>query len=93
MSALESGADGYIAKPTDPELLVARAKSISDIYKRLSDSPTIKPISTASTTSKQTEKVEFTEKDMAKISNFELDSGQSKAAKNLPPQTLMIQRK
>jgi type IV pilus assembly protein PilB len=85
MSALESGADGYIAKPTDPELLVARAKSISDIYKRLSDSPAIKPISTASTTSKQTEKVEFTEKDMAKISNFELDSGQSKAVKKSAP--------
>jgi len=87
MSALESGADGYIAKPTDPELLVARAKSISDIYKRLSDSPTTKPIATASTTSKQTKKVEFTEKDMAKISNFELDSGQSKPVKKATPAT------
>ena len=84
MSALESGADGYIAKPTDPELLIARAKSISDIYKRLSDSST-KPIATASTTSKQSEKVEFTEKDMAKISSFELDAGQSKPVKKSTP--------
>lgn len=79
MSALESGADGYIAKPTDPELLVARAKSISDIYKRLSSSSSVKPVS------KETEKVEFTEQDMAKISNFELDSGESKSAKKATP--------
>jgi len=73
MSALESGADGYIAKPTDPELLVARAKSISDIYKRLSNSMVTKPVSTVP--SEKTEKVEFTEKDMAKTSILELDSG------------------
>lgn len=79
MSALEGGADGYIAKPTDPELLVARAKSISDIYKRLSGAAPAKPaapISMQMPTSASTTpgKVEFTEKDMAKISGLELDS-------------------
>ena len=74
MMALEGGADGYIAKPTDPELLVARAKSISDIYKRLSNTITTKPASTlAAPAYEKTEKVEFTEEDMASISSFELD--------------------
>ncbi|MDQ6955927.1 MAG: ATPase, T2SS/T4P/T4SS family, partial [Mariprofundaceae bacterium] len=82
MMALEGGADGYIAKPTDPELLVARAKSISDIYKRLSSETTSKPASTiAPPTYEKAEKVEFTEQDMAKISNFELDTNSSKPTK------------
>ncbi|MDQ7012015.1 MAG: ATPase, T2SS/T4P/T4SS family [Mariprofundaceae bacterium] len=33
-SALNSGADAFIGKPTDPDLLIARAKSIIGIYKR-----------------------------------------------------------
>lgn len=33
-SALNSGADAFIGKPTDPDLLVARAKSIIGIYHR-----------------------------------------------------------
>ena len=88
MVALEGGADGYIAKPTDPELLVARAKSISDIYKRLSNTTTSKPNSTiAPPTSEEAEKVEFTEQDMAKISSFELDTGSSKPIKKEAPTT------
>lgn len=78
MSALEGGADGYIAKPTDPELLVARAKSISDIYKRLSGIQSAKsaaPLATQipDSTSLTPGKVEFTESDLAKVSRFELD--------------------
>ena len=33
-SALNSGADAFIGKPTDPDLLIAKAKSIIGIYKR-----------------------------------------------------------
>ncbi len=33
-TALSSGADAYIGKPTDPELLLARAQSIINIYSR-----------------------------------------------------------
>jgi len=78
MSALEGGADGYIAKPTDPELLVARAKSISDIYKRLSGIQPAKPAAPLATqipsaNSMTPGKVEFTESDLAKVSVFELD--------------------
>ena len=78
MSALEGGADGYIAKPTDPELLVARAKSISDIYKRLSAMQPTKPVAPLATqipssASITPGKVEFTESDLAKVSVFELD--------------------
>jgi len=77
MSALESGADGYIAKPTDPELLVARAKSISDIYKRLSGTPSKSEpptfMQSPDAASGDAGKVKFTEKDMAKISGLELD--------------------
>jgi type II secretory ATPase GspE/PulE/Tfp pilus assembly ATPase PilB-like protein/DNA-binding response OmpR family regulator len=78
ISALDSGADGYIAKPTDPELLVARAKSIADIYRRLSGSAPAKPAATISTRTATSisgtpGKVEFTAKDMAKISGLELD--------------------
>ena len=86
MSALGGGADGYIAKPTDPELLVARAKSISDIYKRLSGSmPAPAAVSPQPTKdSDRAGKVEFTASDMAKISSFELDNTSSS---NLPEQT------
>jgi len=90
MSALEGGADGYIAKPTDPELLVARAKSISDIYKRLSRIEPAKqavPLATQipSTNSMTPGKVEFTESDLAKVSVFELDMpGASEAAQSEP---------
>lgn len=78
MSALEGGADGYIAKPTDPELLIARAKSISDIYRRLSGAAPAKPAAPASlqtpaSTSSTPGKVEFTEQDLAKVGSFELD--------------------
>jgi type IV pilus assembly protein PilB len=78
MSALEGGADGYIAKPTDPELLIARAKSISDIYKRLASvqpAPAAAPLATQLPSSKSITpgKVEFTESDMAKVASFELD--------------------
>ncbi len=92
MSALEGGADGYIAKPTDPELLIARAKSISDIYKRLAkpaESAPVIPIK-SKTDSKSTAdmpgKVEFTEKDMAKVAKLELEisSGTTPSAPNGP---------
>jgi len=78
MSALEGGADGYIAKPTDPELLIARAKSISDIYKRLAgpaEPVTAAPIAANAdkSASKLPGKVDFTEQDMAKVASFELD--------------------
>lgn len=85
MSALGGGADGYIAKPTDPELLVARAKSISDIYKRLSGIQPAKPAAPLATqisgsASMTPGKVEFTESDLAKVSIFELDlPGSAKA--------------
>jgi len=78
MSALGSGADGYIGKPTDPEVLIARAKSISDIYKRLSARSSAKKetpasIQIPSSSSAVPGKVDFTEKDLEKISGFELD--------------------
>jgi len=74
MMALEGGADGYICKPTDPELLVARAKSISDIYKRLSSaSNTEKTLETTLPAYKKTKKIAFTKQEMAKTSAFELD--------------------
>jgi len=84
MSALEGGADGYISKPTDPELLVARAKSISDIYRRLSGvAPVQSTITTASNipvkSDNKTGKVEFTAADMDKISDFELDATMNSA--------------
>ncbi len=91
MSALEGGADGYIAKPTDPELLVARAKSISDIYKRLSGMQPSKPaaplaIQIPSSASITPGKVEFTEGDLAKVSAFELDlPGASKTEESNQP--------
>ena len=87
MSALGGGADGYISKPTDPELLVARAKSISDIYRRLSGVAPMQP--KKATPEKQlpsgaeakkmeyggkADTVEFTAEDMARISSLELDS-------------------
>ncbi|MCK5307667.1 MAG: Flp pilus assembly complex ATPase component TadA, partial [Zetaproteobacteria bacterium] len=78
MSALEGGADGYISKPTDPELLVARAKSISDIYRRLSGVAPLKPAS-ATKAPDRTGKVEFTDADMAKISDLELDATMNSA--------------
>jgi len=90
MSALEGGADGYIAKPTDPELLVARAKSISDIYKRLSGIEPAKPAAPLvtqipSSNSITPGKVEFSESDLAKVSAFELDMpGASKADESEP---------
>jgi len=81
MSALGSGADGFIGKPTDPEILIARAKSISDIYKRLSaseqqssqPSPAPASLQQPSSASASPGKVEFTEQDMDSISSFELD--------------------
>jgi two-component system chemotaxis response regulator CheY len=84
MLALEGGADGYISKPTDPELLVARAKSISDIYRRLSGvAPVQSTITTASNipvkSDNKTGKVEFTAADMDKISDFELDKTMNSA--------------
>jgi len=38
-SALNSGADAFVGKPTDPDLLIARAKSIIGIYKRRAPQP------------------------------------------------------
>lgn len=92
MSALEGGADGYIAKPTDPELLVARAKSISDIYKRLSGVAPEKPAASISmqipdSSSVMPGKVEFTEKDMEKISGLELDTPVSTTPNPTTPET------
>ena len=90
MSALGGGADGYIAKPTDPELLVARAKSISDIYRRLSGIQPAKPAAPLATqipssASMTPGKVEFTENDLAKVSVFELDvPGAAKAPAAVP---------
>ncbi|NOR73000.1 MAG: response regulator, partial [Mariprofundaceae bacterium] len=80
MSALEGGADGYISKPTDPELLVARAKSISDIYRRLSGAVPVQSTTTTTAAAQSKEygskadTVEFTAADMAKISSLELDA-------------------
>ena len=80
MSALEGGADGYISKPTDPELLVARAKSISDIYRRLSGVAPLQPTPASATKAPdRTGKVEFTDADMAKISDLELDATMNSA--------------
>ena len=79
MLALGGGADGYISKPTDPELLVARAKSISDIYRRLSGVVPPQSIPAATKAPEKTGKVEFTDADMAKISSFELDSTMNSA--------------
>ncbi|MES0371925.1 MAG: ATPase, T2SS/T4P/T4SS family [Mariprofundaceae bacterium] len=92
MSALEGGADGYIAKPTDPELLVARAKSISDIYKRLSGVAPEKPAASISmqipdSSSVTPGKVEFTEKDMENISGLELDTPVSTTPNPTAPET------
>ncbi len=67
MAALSSGADGYIGKPTDPEILIARAKSISDIYRRMQAAPKPAPSPTTPT------KVEFTEKDLSNLGELELD--------------------
>lgn len=86
MMALESGADGYIAKPTDPELLIARAKSISDIYKRLSNTASTKSGSMIATPAyEKIEKIKFTEKDMRTISSFELDISSSTSIKKTAP--------
>ncbi|MDT8375793.1 MAG: ATPase, T2SS/T4P/T4SS family [Mariprofundaceae bacterium] len=74
MLALGGGADGYISKPTDPELLVARAKSISDIYRRLSGVMPLPATAAPRRIPDRTGKVEFTDEDMAKISSFELDA-------------------
>jgi type IV pilus assembly protein PilB len=79
MSALEGGADGYISKPTDPEILVARAKSISDIYRRLSGVAPMQvkktaPDKKAIESGGKAATVEFTAADMAKISSLELDA-------------------
>jgi type IV pilus assembly protein PilB len=79
MSALEGGADGYISKPTDPELLVARAKSISDIYKRLSGVAPVQSTAAPKNAPDRTGKVEFTDADMAKISALELDATMNSA--------------
>ncbi|MCF7822403.1 MAG: Flp pilus assembly complex ATPase component TadA [Mariprofundaceae bacterium] len=79
MSALEGGADGYISKPTDPELLVARAKSISDIYRRLSGIAPLQSRPVRKMIPGKTAKVEFTDTDMSKISNFELDGTMNNA--------------
>ena len=79
MLALGGGADGYISKPTDPELLVARAKSISDIYRRLSGVVPPQSIPAVTKAPDKTGKVEFTDADMAKISNFELDATMNSA--------------
>lgn len=79
MSALGSGADGYMGKPTDPELLIARAKSISDIYKRLSASeqqpkrPVPAAVQKVPSASAVSGKVEFSKQDMARVSGLELD--------------------
>jgi type IV pilus assembly protein PilB len=79
MLALAGGADGYISKPTDPELLVARAKSISDIYRRLSDSAPLQSMPAPTKVPDKTAKVEFTKADMEKISNLELDATMNSA--------------
>jgi len=86
-SALAAGADGYVSKPTDPELLVARARSIAEIYKRMA-------VSTASKSTGQfvavdgalhkhvhpspsgAMQVDFTASDMERISSLQLDTQQ-----------------
>ncbi len=91
MSALEGGADGYISKPADPELLVARAKSISDIYRRLSGVAPVQS-TTAPVQSKEyggkADTVEFTAEDMAKISSFELDATMNGALPRRQPEAV-----
>jgi type II secretory ATPase GspE/PulE/Tfp pilus assembly ATPase PilB-like protein/CheY-like chemotaxis protein len=79
-SALAGGADGYVGKPTDPELLIARAKSIAEIYKRMAVGAAAQ--AKASTTdevsapskSEPAGQVEFTEQHMKHIASFELDT-------------------
>ena len=83
-SALSGGADGYVAKPTDPELLVARAKSIAEIYRRMagetatSAQPAVFVAAADSKRHPDTHigRVDFTERDMDKITSFELDTQQ-----------------
>jgi len=77
---LAGGADGYVGKPTDPELLIARAKSIAEIYKRMAVGAAAQ--AKASTTdevsapskSEPAGQVEFTEQHMKHIASFELDT-------------------
>jgi len=86
MLALGGGADGYISKPTDPELLVARAKSISDIYRRLSGAAPLQSTPAPENSSDKTGKVEFTAADMAKISGLELDGTMNSALPKQQPE-------
>jgi type II secretory ATPase GspE/PulE/Tfp pilus assembly ATPase PilB-like protein/CheY-like chemotaxis protein len=87
-SALAGGADGYVGKPTDPELLVARAKSIAEIYKRMAmgASARARPASIDESLPQPKGKaaghVDFTEQDMNHIGSFELDTQRFKLTKN-----------
>jgi type II secretory ATPase GspE/PulE/Tfp pilus assembly ATPase PilB-like protein/DNA-binding response OmpR family regulator len=90
VSALAGGADGYVGKPTDPELLVARAKSIAEIYKRMSmkaaqaGPETVIDESLPQPQGKDAGHVNFTEQDMNHIASFELDTQRFKLAGNTP---------
>ncbi|HXH85831.1 MAG TPA: ATPase, T2SS/T4P/T4SS family, partial [Nitrospira sp.] len=92
-SALAGGADGYVGKPTDPELLIARAKSIAEIYRRMSMGATARarPATVVDESLPQPQgkapgHVDFTEQDMNHIASFELDTQRFVVA-NTPPET------
>jgi len=86
-SALAGGADGYVSKPTDPELLVARARSIAEIYKRMAVNAASKSTGQfiavdgalhkhAHPSPSGAMQVDFTASDMERISSLQLDTQQ-----------------
>jgi MSHA biogenesis protein MshE len=91
-SALAGGADGFVGKPTDPELLIARARSIAEIYKRMSQQASAQVEAQQAATSAPppteagTGQVEFTEQHMKDIASFELDT-QRFVVKTKSPET------
>lgn len=86
-SALAGGADGFVGKPTDPELLIARAKSIAEIYKRMATTAATQVKAAGATEASKPSKdepagqVEFTEQHMKHIASFELDTQRFTIAK------------
>lgn len=96
-SALSAGADGYVSKPTDPELLIARARSIAEIYKRMAGGAASapQPVAVAATepldsgsghdesAADNRGRVDFNERDMDRIGAFELDTQQFGSPKEL----------
>jgi type IV pilus assembly protein PilB len=84
-SALAGGADGFVGKPTDPELLIARARSIAEIYKRMSnDAGGHRPDEAAPPSPGAAGQVEFTEQHMKDIASFELDTQRFVVKRSFP---------